>query len=265
MFKLLALVLLAVPLYFGGKLAYERYTFVSRARAWLAEAEDPRCRPEDLARLLQRVERDLRDDMKPAAGPAPADRLAAMQFAVRPFRAPEVVGITPQRLCTEAHFPWKPSKGMPTILHCTMPKYVRCETEVTVTVPADILRDAEMTARYGGRGYVPGSPPAGLDAAGNAVFRFPAIHAALFEHYRNSNAYVHDRQERIPFHEVQHFGGGVRATLANWSYFHQNRARIEHLQLVSEDIGGAVTGGGYAGGIRKMREEQLSSSPPPPR
>lgn len=263
MLKLLALALLCVPLYFGGKLAYERYTFVSRARAWLAEARDAVCRSEDLARLLQRVEHDLRDDTQQALRHGPIDNLAAIQFDARPFRAPEVIGITPQPLCTVAHFPWKPQKGGPKITDCTMPKYVRCETEVTVTVPAGILRGAAMTARYGGRGSVQGSPPAAIDAAGNGVFRFPAVHATLLDHYRNSNAYHRDRQGRGPFQEIQHFGGDLRATLANWSYFHQNRMRIEHLQLVSQDIGGAITGGGYAGSIRKLREEQVSASARP--
>lgn len=260
MFKLISYAVIGAVLYWVGNLVHERYEYVTDRRAWLEQGRNMECTEQDRERMLAGFRSALFDPIRERAAARQLDvRFAELRLAPTDSDKPRLIG-EPFGLpiCTDQHFPWKPSKGGLSTLHCAMPAYLSCSAKVMVYVPADIGREADTAARY-----LPLRSYAGVRAGSIEGREYDVFEAHVQLHkrvprYAQSRMYRMTQTENTALPELSHqFGGGLDGVLENWLQFHENQERISRSATVANDIGGAVTGGGYAGAIDKLRGEQI--------
>lgn len=260
MFKLISYAIIGGILYWVGNLVYERYEYVTDRRAWLEQGRNMACTEVDRERMLASVHSALFDPIRERAAARQLEvRFAELRLEMTDSEKPRLIG-EPFGLpiCTEQHFPWKPSKGSPSTLHCSMPAYLSCSVKVMVHVPVGIGREADTAARYLPLRSYAGIRAGSIEGREYDVFEAHVQLNKRVPRYAQSRMYLVTQRENTALPELSHqFSGGLDGVLENWLQFHENKEQIARSYMIANDIGGAVTGGGYAGSINKLRGEQI--------
>lgn len=265
MFKFLSYVFCAFLLYFIGNLIHDRYVYISDRRDWLEQGKNMACTAEDNARLLEHIRSDVFDSIQQrVAASNLTPRLAEFDFEIAPFREQSLVGEPfGMSICTKEHFPWKQSKGGLNDGNCSMPAYLYCTANVVVKIPGDLVKEADVAARYVPLRQYHGSETVSISGQNYELFHITAGVRKTVPRYALSRLFMEEQRQGKALHEFDYNVADLSGVIENWLQFHEKREEIMKSYQVANDIGGALTGGGYIGSINKLRNEQIQLEAPP--
>lgn len=265
MFKLISYVFFAIIIYFIGNLAYERYAYISDRRDWLEQGNAVECTAQDHARLLEHVKTGVFAPFSQRlAASGLTENLSDIQFHIAPFASQTLTGDGfNSRICTTENFPWKQGKGGPHGGNCSMPAFMHCTANVEVRVAGDIVKLAGLAARYLPRRQHAGAETITIAGQDYALFSIHAELNKIVPRYAASRLYQQQLHEGVATPEFRYNISTLSSIIDNWLAFHENREEVIKQFTVANDIGGAITGGGYAGSINKLRNEQIQLPSPP--
>lgn len=263
MFKLLSYAIIGAVLYFLGNLVHDRYVYISDRRDWLEQANAMSCTPEDNARLLAQLKSELLGPIRQRTAGKQAPLVADIEFVIAPFREQRMSGEPfGLRLCTKDNFPWRQRKGGMDDSKCSMPAYLHCKANVLVKVPSELIKEADIAARYLPlRGYGGGDPvtDGGKDYE---VFQLSAGLSKTVPRFARTRLYLQDQIDGKAHQEFEFYLANLDGIFENWLQFHEKQEELARNFQVANDIGGAIGGGGYIGSINKLRSQQVQLNQP---
>lgn len=223
------------------------------------------CTDQDSSRLLEHLKDDVLSSVRQrAASSNLITRLKEIQFEIMPFGEQRLAGEPfGMRMCTKEHFPWKQGKGGLNDGNCSMPAYLYCKTQILAKVPSDVVKEADLAARYLALRQYGLAEGVSMGGQPYELFRITAGLTKTLPRYALSRFYIEKQRDGTTPPEFSYSLGDLNGVLENWLQFHEKHEQIMRSFQIANDIGGAITEGGYLSSINRPQSErvQLNTAP----